>query len=310
MRELDLTTLRLFVSVCELRNIAHAGERAHIVGSAISKRIAQLEHLVGSALLVRKRHGVEPTPAGETLLEHARSMLASADRIKRDMAGYASGVKGQVRVLATASAMAESLADDVTSFLQNPAHRNIRVDLEERISPEVVRGISQGSASLGICWVDVLGVDLGTLHSRPYRCDHLAIVAHPDHPLAGEKSIRFEQTLEYEHVSLPVTSAVQQRAAVALGRTLVYRVIVSSFQAALRVVRANLAISLMPREVAQSYADMHGLCVIALDEPWAERRFAICFREEETLSTAARLLLDHLEMQSSPTGPTQIADQM
>jgi DNA-binding transcriptional LysR family regulator len=299
MRELGLTTLRLFVSVCETRNIARAGEKAHIVGSAISKRLAQLENAVGAPLLVRKRHGVEPTPAGETLLEHARTILASADRIKLDMAAYASGVKGQVRVLATASAMAESLVDDVTSFLQNPAHRDIRVDLEERISPEVVRGISQGSASLGICWVNVIGVDLGTLQSRPYRSDHLAIVVHPDHPLASYRSVRFEQTLDYEHVSLPVTSAVQQRAAVALGRTLVYRVIVSSFGAALRVVRANLAISLMPQEVAQSYADADGLCVLALDEPWAHRRFAICFQDEESLSTAARLLLTHLQIQSA-----------
>ncbi|MDP3414231.1 MAG: LysR family transcriptional regulator, partial [Polaromonas sp.] len=42
MRDLDLTTLRLFVSVCETGNIARAGEKASIVGSAISKRLAQL----------------------------------------------------------------------------------------------------------------------------------------------------------------------------------------------------------------------------------------------------------------------------
>src|SRR5665213_3489151 len=101
MRDLDLTTLRLFVTVCETRNIARAGEQANIVGSAISKRLAVLEDTAGTRLLVRRRRGVEPTPAGETLLEHARAMLASADQIERDMAAYAAGVKGQVRILAT-----------------------------------------------------------------------------------------------------------------------------------------------------------------------------------------------------------------
>ena len=43
MRDLDLTTLRLFIVVCETRNIARAAEQANIVGSAISKRLAQLE---------------------------------------------------------------------------------------------------------------------------------------------------------------------------------------------------------------------------------------------------------------------------
>ncbi|MGH6637496.1 MAG: LysR family transcriptional regulator, partial [Polaromonas sp.] len=111
MRDLDMTTLRLFATVCETRSIARAAEQASIVGSAISKRLAQLEDTVGTPLLVRRRRGVEPTPAGESLLEHARTMLASAERIERDMAAYAQGVRGQVRILATASVMAESLAD-------------------------------------------------------------------------------------------------------------------------------------------------------------------------------------------------------
>lgn len=302
MHDLDLTTLRLFVTVCETRNIARAGEQAHIVGSAISKRLAQLEDTVGTALLVRRRRGVEPTPAGETLLEHARTMLASADRIERDMAAYASGVKGQVRLLATASSMAESLADDVAAFLKHPAHRDIRIDMEERISPDVVRGVWQGSASLGICWASTHGADLGALQSRPYRSDHLAIVVHPSHPLAGARSVRFEQTLDYEHVSLPVNSAVQvmlQRSAAVLGRALVHRVIVSNFEAALRVVHANLAISVVPQEVAQPYAASRELCVIPLDESWALRHFAICFRDEAGLSAAARLLLVHLQATSA-----------
>jgi DNA-binding transcriptional LysR family regulator len=136
------------------------------------------------------------------------------------------------------------------------------------------------------------------LQSRPYRSDHLSIVAHPAHPLAGQRSVRFEQTLDFEHVSLPVTSAVQvmlQRTAAELGRTVKYRVIVANFESALRVVRANLAISVVPQEVALPYALAHNLRVIALDEPWAERHFAISFRDESSLTPAARLLLAHLQ---------------
>ena len=53
MRDLDLTTLRLFVAVCEQRSIAAAGLQQAMVGSAISKRLAQLEYQVGTALPVR-----------------------------------------------------------------------------------------------------------------------------------------------------------------------------------------------------------------------------------------------------------------
>lgn len=299
MRDLDLTTLRLFVLVCETGNMARAGERANIAGSAISKRLAQLEDTVGTPLLQRKRHGMTPTPAGETLLEHARAMLASAGRIERDMAAYAAGVRGQVRILASASALAESLADDVAAFLQHPDHRNIQVDMEERVSPDIVRGVSDGTASVGVCWD---AADVGTLTARHYRSDHLAVVVPAGHPLAKRKQVRFADTLDYEHVSLPVASAVHvmlQRAAAEQGRSLIHRVVVANFEAALRVVRARLAICVVPREVAEIYAQPYGVRILALNEPWARRRFIVCHRAN--VSPAALLLVEHLAAQAGKT---------
>ncbi len=99
-------------------------------------------------------------------------------------------------------------------------------------------------------------------------------------------------------MSLPVNSAVQvmlRREAAQLGRTLTHRVIVTNFEAALRVVRAGLAISLVPREVAVGFAQAYGLKIVSLQEPWAERRFIICFRDEQGgLPPAAQLLVEHL----------------
>ena len=204
-------------------------------------------------------------------------------------------MRGQVRILASASALAESLSDDVASFLKDPRHKNIQVDMEERGSPDIVRGIRDGTASLGICWD---AADIGSLHSRPYRSDHLVMVVPKGHPLASRRKLRFSETLDHEHVSLPVNSAVQvmvHRAAAQLGRSVRHRVVVTNFEAALRVVRAGLAISLVPREVAEIYTQAYGLKAIMLDEPWAERRFIICLRDAQSLSPAAQLLLEHLE---------------
>jgi DNA-binding transcriptional LysR family regulator len=294
MRDLDLTTLRLFVAVCTTGNMARAGEQENIVASAISKRLAQLEDTVGTKLLERRRHGVVPTVAGETLLEHARGMLAGADRISRDMAGYSSGVKGQVRILASVSSIAESLPDDVAAFLHKPANRDIRVDIEERLSRDVVRELKEGSASVGICWD---AADFEGLASVPYRSDHLAIVVFPGHPLANRKRVMFEETLEFDHVGLPSSAAVQMmlmRSAALSGKVLTYRAIVSTFDAAMRVVRAKLGISVVPKEIALPYAENFDLRVISLRDDWARRRFAVCYRDLATLSPAARLLVDFL----------------
>ena len=294
MRDLDLTSLRLFVSVCETRNIARAGEQHHIVASAISKRLAQLETVVGNSLLERRRRGVVPTAAGEILLEHARAMLAGADRVARDMAAYGKGVKGQVRVLASVSSIAEFLPDDIASFLKVPAHRDIRIDMEEALSRDLVRGVREGIAPLGICWD---AADLEGLQTRSYRRDRLAIIAHPSHPIARQKRCAFEQTLSYEQVGLPASTAVHTmlaRAAAIIGTPINYRAVVSTFDASMRCVRANLGIAVVPREVADPVAASLGVKVVPLTDKWAQRRFAICFHDERKLSPAARLLVEHL----------------
>ena len=300
MRDLDLTSLRLFVTVCDTGNMSRAAEKANMVASAVSKRLAQLEATVGASLLTRRKHGVVPTPAGETLLEHARSMLLSASRIERDMASHAAGIQGRVNVLATASVMAESLTDEIAEFLKKPEHQNIQIDLEERISPEVVRGIREGVASIGICWD---AAETGLLHTRTYRHDHLSVAVPRGHPLCELPAVRFADTLAFEHVIMPVNSAVEvmlQREASLLGQRLQHRVIVTNFEAALRVVRAGLGIALVPREVTTLYAQAYGLAVLPLQENWSRRRFILCHRGEDQLSPAAQLLLNNLS-----TNPTE-----
>ena len=85
-----------------------------------------------------------------------------------------------------------------------------------------------------------------------------------------------------------------QRAAARSGRTVSYRAVVSNFDAAFRVVAANLAISVVPVEVGGPYAAMLGVKVIPLTDAWAQRRFAICFQKLEALQPPARRLVEHL----------------
>lgn len=293
MRDLDLKTLRLLVAVCDLRNIKAAADQESIEPSAISKRIAQLEDALGAKLLVRSRRGVQPTPAGIALLEHARNLLFTAERLALDVAAYSGGLKGHVRLTASISAVAESLLDDVASFMRQAENRNIKVDIEERTSRELVRAVRDGMATLGVCWD---AVDFEGLQQAPYRSDQLAVVVHRDHPLARRKTLRFEQTLDHDLVGLPPAAAVHgmlHRAAARVGRTVSYRVVVSSFDAALRVVAANLAISIIPAQVLGTHRDL-GVKAIPLTDGWARRQFAICFRDRASLPPASARMLAFL----------------
>jgi DNA-binding transcriptional LysR family regulator len=210
------------------------------------------------------------------------------------MSTYTTGAAGLVRLMASTSSVAEMLPDDIAVFLNKPANHAIRVNVQEQLSRDVVRALREGSVSLGVCWD---AADTTGLQTYPYRSDHLAVVTHNKHPLAKCKDVAFNETSDYDHITLPTSSAVYvmlQKAALDAGKTIHYRAEVSSFEAALRVVRAGLGISIVPREVAQPLAEAFNLSIIPLRDAWAKRRFVVCFQDEKTLSSAAKLMAEHL----------------
>src|SRR5213082_3863351 len=175
----DLADLSLFRHVVEAGSITAGAERAHLALAAASTRIRNMEQALGAALLVRSRQGVTPTQAGRTLLQHARSMLRQAERLREDLAAYAGGLAGQIRVLSNTNALTEFLPEALSSFLA--AHPHVSVDLEERLSDEIVGLIAEGVADLGI----IAGtVDAGSLETFPFRRDRFVLVVGKDHPLS------------------------------------------------------------------------------------------------------------------------------
>lgn len=294
MRDIDLKSLRLFVAVCETGNLKRAAEQEHIEPSAVSKRLASLELSCGAQLLVRQRSGAKPTPEGQAMLEHARAVMFTLSKAEADLAAFKKGVQGHVRLVASASAIAESLLDEVSAFMLLPEHEQIQVDIEEKISRDIVQTIRDGQAQLGICWENA---DLHGLASRPYRTDELVLAVPIGHALAKRKSIRFEESLAFSHVGLPPSTAVSTmlaRVAAQAGKRLAFRAVVSNFDSAFRVVTAGLGVSIVPREVGQMYVANQLVKTIPLKDDWAHRRFVICFRSHEELTPASKSLIDFL----------------
>ena len=148
-RRIDLTSLQLFVAVCELGSIGRAAEREFIAASAVSKRLSDLEATVDTALLYRHSRGVTLTPAGESLLHHARNVLYGLERMQGELSEYADGVRGHVRMHANMSAIVQFLPEDLGAFARE--HSQIKIDLQEHLSPDVLSAVAEGTADIGIC---------------------------------------------------------------------------------------------------------------------------------------------------------------
>jgi len=288
----DLADLSLFRHVVEAGSITHGAERAHLALAAASTRIRNMEEALGAPLLLRARHGVTPTQAGRTLLQHARTMLAQAERLREDLGAYAGGVAGQVRVLSNTNALAEFLPEALSTFLAS--HPHVSVDLEERLSDEIVGLIAEGVGDIGI----VAGtVDVGSLTTYPFRRDRFVLVVSREHPLARRSKIGFAEVLDHDFVGLDRASALQRflaGKAATSGRSLRLRVQLRSFDAVCRLVECNVGVGVVPASTARRAMKTMAIKAVDLTDPWAVRDLTICVRNFDALPPFARQLVEHM----------------
>lgn len=288
----DIQTLRIFLAVAREGSIARAAIKEHTVASAVSKRISDLESKIGAPLLYRHRRGVNLTLAGSELQVHASRVMAELAHLDGALSNYANGVKGQVRLVANTSAIVQFLPQDLSSFLK--LHPTVKIDLEEHTSIAVHKMLVDGAADLGIM---VPQRPLDGLHACLYRADQLMVLMQPDHPLAGQRSLRFADTLEYDYVGLPRGTSLcnaMVAAAEELGLSLRLRIQATSFDGLRRMAALGLGIGILPRGSVEPFLQTEGLTALPLDETWARRELMLVSKGHDILPILPRMLHEHL----------------
>ena len=288
----DLVDMKLFCDVVDGGSITRGAERSALALAAASTRIRNMELSLGGQLLTRARQGVTPTPAGRTLLKHARAMLAQGARMREDLAAFSGGMSGEIRLLANTNALTEFLPEALSLFLA--AHPHVSVDLEVRLSDENVGLIAEGVADVGI----VAGtVEMGALETYPFRSDRFVVVTAAGHELASLDAVGFGEVLDRDFVGLDRASSLQRflaDKAVRAGKPLRLRVQLRSFDAVCRMVECGVGVGIVPQTTAYRAAKTMALGVVALTDDWALRELRICVRALAELRPFARELVESL----------------
>lgn len=285
----DLADLRLFIHIAESPSLTQGARRAHLSPAAASARIKALESQLDSRLLYRDSRGVELTPAGQKLLQHARLIMRQVDYLKSEFTEYGTDSAGHIRIFANTTAVTEFLPEVLAGFLAE--RPGVTVDLQERLSRDIVRGVLDGSTDMGIIAGPVRAEGLQVLH---FSTDRLLLAVPVGHPLAGESNLTLRQTLAYQHIGLHEGSTLLtflRDQVEKLGGQLSLRIQVSSFEAVCRMIEAGVGIGIIPESAARRHSRTMQLALVTLDEPWAVRERSILVRELDALPGSVRALI-------------------
>lgn len=115
-RRVQLITLECALIAAEEGSFLGASRRTGIHHSAVSRRIRDLEHSLGTAIFERHPGGVRPTPSGAGLLRDLRRVLTDLDGTLA-LAGTARGqqAEGSLQVPAHVTAFLDAVADFIRS---------------------------------------------------------------------------------------------------------------------------------------------------------------------------------------------------
>ena len=199
---IELRHLRAFVAVAEELNFTRAADRLHVAQQALSTQIRQLEERVGQRLLDRTTRKVELTSAGEVLLEHARGVLAAADR---GIAAARAAGEGNPRLSVglVVAADHEPLCPALELFAQCRPEVEVRVGFGEVTDP--TGGLRDGAADVAV----VVGAfDRTGLETLPLWTDPRGIAVSTGHVLAAKPEVSIAEMVEQPTFDFPVADPV------------------------------------------------------------------------------------------------------
>lgn len=289
---IDLRDLSLFNLIAESKSLTRAAERNHLSLPAVSARIKDLESEAGVRLLYRTPRGVALTPAGQSLLRHARTILSEVEHMKSELQRFGEGVQGSIRVFANTTAVTEFMPEVLATFLA--AHPKVDVDLQERPTAEIIRGVLDGMTDLGITSgpINADGLELHT-----FSTDRLVLAVTPGHALEAEEKVRFAQIVDYDYIGLHEGSTLQafvDQLMQNARRRLHIRVQVSNFESVCRMVEAGVGIGIVPESAALRHRQTMKIVIKTLDEDWAVRERHVLARRGDSLPTYTLALIDSI----------------
>jgi len=290
---IDALGLAAFLAIAEEGRFQKAADSLHITQTALTRRLQNLEAMLGVKLVERTTRAVALTRIGSDLLPQARRLLSDLSNALSEIQKSGRAHRGDIVIACVPTAGVQFLPQVIQEYASR--YPQNRVKILDHASAGVVDAILRREAEFGI---NIGGTHHPELSAMPLLQDRFVLICRDDHPLADRKSVPWKQLGSYPPIFAGEVSGNRPLLDVALERTDV------TLRSHFEVQRSSTAVGLVAEGVAAavvpSLAIQRGayprIKVLKLIGPVVSRSLALISRKSAELSPAAQAMYDMIKL--------------
>lgn len=249
---MEIRQIKNFISVYETGSFTQAAQKAHIVQSALSISIKQLEEELGTPLFIRTTRKVSPTAAGKTFAQHAYQILHNIQAAVEDVEQVISLNKGSLSIGTVQSLpsfidLPEKLAMFIKEF------PGFDVKLCQGSAEKLNKKISDQKLDVAIMPIEEIQ---DKMSSKIIACDSLVLISNINHPINHiDQSLQIADLVGYTFIDFEKgqgTRTLNDESFSKKGLKRNIRFEVNDLDTLLELVKKGVGIAIIPEEIAEA----------------------------------------------------------
>jgi DNA-binding transcriptional LysR family regulator len=284
---MDLSALRVFLTVAEERSFSRAAAKVHLTQSAVSQAVRRLEEELGEKLFDRSSKTGTLTDAGRTLQNYGQRLVRLAEETESAMRALRDLRRGRVLIGANEAAV-HTLLPLVSRFHQQVP--DIAIDVRRVPARQIAVEVQQGSLDFGALTfrpseAGLLEVVIGT--------DELVLLVPPSHRLAKRRQVTMEDVAAEPVVAHNDPSPARERVLRLFEeRHVTLNLVMSlpSLDGIKRAVEMGMGVALLPRRCALTEIASAHLVAVPVAGLSRKRQVMLVCREAHRSHAASAFL--------------------
>ncbi len=270
INDIDLNLLRLFDAVYRTRNVSRAAELLDLTQPAASQGLTRLRALIHDPLFMRAGGGVQPTPKANRLADPIRLALVTIEQALSESAGF-EPLQSRRSFRIHMSDIGEGrFLPELMVMLREQAP-NVRLETMPLPRSEITDALDSGRIDLAFGFLPMVK---DTQRVQLLK-DRYIVLLRKGHPFTrkrrtGKALLEDLKLLEFVAVR---THADTLRILALLNLEDRLRLTTEHFMVLPSIVRATDLAVVMPRNIAQGFADEGGYAIV--EPPFPLRDFAV-----------------------------------